>query len=126
MRRSLMAVPVLALAVAGSMATAEYAAGASKAPTTVTIKAQGTDLSGTVSSPKPKRCAKNRTVLLFKQKGARGGGDDQKVGSDTAELSGGKYEWSTGTTGIEGRFYATVKATPSCKGASSKTVRATR
>jgi hypothetical protein len=125
-RRSLMIVPAVALGLAGSVTTAEYAAAAGNAPTTVTIKAQGTDLSGTVSSPKPKRCAKNRTVLLIKQKGARGGGDDQRIGSDTADFSGGKYQWSTGTTGIEGRFYAKVKAIPGCKGDTSNTVRATR
>jgi hypothetical protein len=125
-RRSLMMLPALALGVTGTLATVDFAAGATPAKTTVTIKAEGTDLSGTVSSPKPKRCAKNRTVLLIKQKGARGGGDDQKIGSDTAELSGGKYEWSTGNTGIEGKFYAKVKAIPGCKGATSKTVKAMR
>jgi hypothetical protein len=121
-----MVIPALALGVTGTLATAELAAGATAAKTTVTIKAEGTDLSGTVSSPKPKRCAKDRTVLLIKQKGTRGGGDDQKIGSDTAELQGGKYVWSTGNTGIEGRFYAKVKAIPGCKGATSKTVRAMR
>jgi hypothetical protein len=126
MRRSLMVVPVLAVGLAGSVATVEYAVAAGAAPTTVTIKAQGTDLSGTVSSPKPKRCAAGRTVLLIKQKGARGGTDDTKIGSDTAELSGGTYEWSTGNTGIQGRFYAKVKAIPGCKGSTSKTVKATR
>jgi hypothetical protein len=84
------------------------------------------DLSGTVSSPHPKKCAKGRTVAVIKQKGARGGGDDVKIGSDTAEKSGGVYRWSTGNTGLEGKFYAKVKAIPGCHGDTSKTIRAVR
>lgn len=112
--------------VAGTMTAGVAAGAAGAAPTTVTIKAEGVDLSGTVSSPKPKKCAKGRTVNLIKQIGTRGGGDDQKIGSDTAELQGSKYVWDTGNTGISGRFYAKVKAIPGCKGGTSKTVKAVR
>jgi hypothetical protein len=128
-KRSLTMIPALALGlggVAASLGPAGYASAASAAPTTVTIKAQGVELSGTVSSPKPQQCAKNRVVLLIKQVGTRGGGDDVKIGSDTAERSGGKYRWDTGNTGIEGRFYAKVKAIAGCQGATSKTVKAVR
>lgn len=127
------ATPALALGltvVVGGLGTTAYAARTTHrsgaAPTTVTIKAQGVDLSGTVSSPKPRRCAADRNVLLVKVKGTKGGGDDQKIASDHAEKSGGVYRWSTGNTGISGRFYAKVKATPGCHGATSKVVRATR
>jgi hypothetical protein len=94
--------------------------------TTVTIKAEGTDLSGTVRSPNLHVCAHGRKVLVIKQKGARGGGDDIRFASDTAELVGNIGRWSTGTTGTPGRFYAKVKPIPGCKGDTSKTVRATR
>jgi hypothetical protein len=125
MRGKHLAVPVIALCVVGVGFTGGAEA-AGKAKTTVTIKAENTDLSGTISSPKPNKCAANRTVILMKQKGKRGGGDDKRIGSDTASLQGGVYRWSTGNTGIEGKFYAKVKATGKCKGDTSKTVRAVR
>jgi hypothetical protein len=123
--------PALAVGLALSAGTTAYAAGGTShrsgaTPTTVTIKAQGTDLSGTVSSPHPKVCAKGRNVLLMKVVGSKGGGDDKKIGSDHAEKSGSVFRWSTGNTGIEGRFYAKVNSTASCKGATSKVVHATR
>jgi hypothetical protein len=101
-------------------------AAAPKAKVTVTIKAEQVDLSGTVSSPKPKKCAANRTVVVFEQIGGRGGGNDKKRFSDTTSLSNGKYVWSTGNTGEEGFFYAVVAAKPGCKGDSSPTVHAVR
>lgn len=106
-------------AVAGSQRVAD-------APTTVTIKAEGTDLSGTVSSPKAMRCADGRKVIVIKQKGTRGGGDDEKFASDTASLEGDVYAWSTGTTGTAGRFYARVKPIDGCRGDTSNTIRARR
>jgi hypothetical protein len=98
----------------------------SKASVTVTIHAEGTDLSGVVRSSRPAVCAADRTVVVFKAKGPRGGGDDVRFASDTTDLSGGAYTWSTGNTGTEGRFYAKLKATPDCQGAVSPVVRARR
>ena len=72
------------------------------------------------------RCADGRTVLLIKQIGTRGGGDDIRFGMDTAGLQGDVYTWSTGTTGTAGRFYARVKPIEGCKGDTSPTVRAQR
>ena len=109
--------------VTGLAGTADAAA---PARVTVTIKAEGTDLSGVVRSPKPRLCAAHRTVTVFKQKGARGGGDDQRFASDTTSLNNGVYEWSTGNTGTEGRFYAVVRAKTGCKRAASETIRAIR
>lgn len=130
MRGKLLAVPALVIGVAVSLTGGASATGAANqaanAKTTVTIKAEGTDLSGVVKSPKPKRCADGRKVILMKQKGTRGGGDDIKVGTDNAELQGDKYRWSTGNTGIEGRFYAKVRHIDGCKRDTSKTIRATR
>lgn len=97
----------------------------SRANNTVTIKAENTDLSGTVKS-KQAICKDGRKVILIKQKGAKGGDDDQVISSDTTELDGNVGVWSTGNTGIEGRFYAKIKKTADCKAAVSDTVRAVR
>jgi hypothetical protein len=97
-----------------------------RAKVTVTIKAEQVDLSGTVSSTRPAKCAANRTVFVFEQIGTRGGGDDVKRFSDTTDKQNGTFVWSTGNTGEEGFFYAVVPAKPGCKGAASKTVHAVR
>jgi hypothetical protein len=119
---------VATLAVAGSL-TAVAAGPADAAPrarSTVTIQADGVDLFGTVNSPRPARCADGRLVILYQQKGTRGGGDDIRIATDTAEKQGDTYVWSTGNTGIEGRFYAKVKRTAHCKRDLSPTIRAQR
>ncbi|QWZ07316.1 hypothetical protein KRR39_17870 [Nocardioides panacis] len=127
MRGTLLTVPVLAIAVAAGLGTGASAAGApGDASTTVTIQAEGTDLSGVVTSPRPKRCAADRVVVVVRQKGARGGGDDVRFATDTASLEGGVYRWSTGNTGTEGRFYARVRHVIGCKADTSPTIRATR
>jgi hypothetical protein len=61
-------------------------------------------------------------VLLIRQVGTRGGGDDERLASDTASLNGDVYEWSTGNTGTAGKFYAKVRRTAKCKGDTSPTV----
>lgn len=127
MRGKLLVVPALAIGVAAGLTTGVgTAAAAGRAATTVTILAEGTDLSGVVKSRKRLHCAANRQVVVFKQKGARGGGDDVRFASDTASLSGGAYRWSTGNTGTEGKFYAKVRRTAKCKADSSPTIRASR
>ena len=122
-------VAVAALAITGAVgltgaATAFAAPG--DADTTVTIRAEGTDLSGVVRSPAPDRCADERNVVVWKQVGTRGGGDDIRFASDTASLSGTRYEWSTGNTGTPGRFYAHVRHIDGCKADTSPTIRARR
>ena len=120
-------VPVVALGVAAGLTAGEGAAAASRsAATVVTIKAQGTDLSGLVKSPR-RKCVVNRKVVVFKQVGTRGGGDDVRFASDTAQLAmSGFGEWSTGNTGTPGRFYAKVRHTAGCQGDTSPTIRARR
>jgi hypothetical protein len=125
MRGKYLAVPAIALCMIGVGFT-DSAEASAKAKTKVTIRAENTDLSGTVKSRKPLKCAANRTVLLVQQIGKRGGGNDKVIAYDTASLEGGVYRWSTGNTGIEGKFYAKVKATNKCKAGKSKTVRAVR
>ena len=96
----LLIVPSLAHGVAAGLGTGAAGA-AGDASTTVTIKAEGTDLSGVVKSPRPKRCAADRLVVVVRQKGARGGGDDVRFATDTAHV-------------------------PGCQAATSATIRATR
>lgn len=122
MRAGLLGTPVVVM-MTGLLLTSGAAAGAARAPSTVTIKAEGTDLSGTVSSPRPVKCADGRKVIVLKQVGTRGGGDDEKLGTDTAEKQGGAFVWSTGNTGQSGRFYAKVRRTASCKSDTSPTIK---
>lgn len=114
------------IGIAAAIVVAAPAHAAPKADVSVTITAEGTDLSGTVRSSRPAVCAADRTVVVFKVKGAVGGGDDVRFASDTVDLSGGRYTWSTGNTGTEGRFYAKLKGTADCRPARSGVVRAQR
>jgi len=128
--RTKLVLAVVALAVSGSMLLPGSAAGSSptRAATTVTIRAQNGDFSGTISSPRPKRCANNRTVNVYHQKGAiQNLKVDTKIASDTSSLNGDRYEWETGNTGApNGKYYARAVQTPLCKADSSKTVRSIR
>ncbi|KAA1425708.1 hypothetical protein [Nocardioides antri] len=112
----------LASAAAVALGTAGTASAAPTVSSTVTIQAQGTDLFGQVSSTNA-TCEANRTVVVFKQVGTRGGGDDIRFASDTTDADG---DWNTGNTGTEGKFYAKVKRTELCKADFSPTIRATR
>jgi hypothetical protein len=125
MRRNLVVALPAALVAVGACVVGGADA-AVDAPSTVTIKAEGTDLSGKLKSPKLQKCVQGRKVIVFKQKGTRGGGDDINFASDTADVSGTVGEWSTGTTGTEGRFYAKVRPIDGCKGDTSDTIRARR
>jgi hypothetical protein len=113
----------LALGSAFVLAPTAQASFAAPARTTVTIQAEGTDLSGEVRSPR-RSCRGERTVIVFRQVGTRGGGDDERFASDTSQLIDGVGRWSTGNTGTPGRFYAKVRATSLCAAALSPTVRA--
>ncbi len=106
-----------ALLLAGPAATA-----AAPAPSTVTIQAEGTDLFGNVSSSRAV-CEADRKVIVYKQVGVRGGGNDISFASDTTDSDG---DWNTGNTGTEGKFYAKVKRNLQCKGDLSPTVTARR
>jgi hypothetical protein len=121
-----LAVGAIALGTTGALfAAAPAADAASRAPVSVTIQAEGVDLSGTVVSNRD-ACMDERKVVVWKQVGKRGGEDDVKFASDTTEIVDGVGQWSTGNTGTEGKFYATVKRSPLCKAASSPTIKAVR
>jgi hypothetical protein len=122
-RTSLVAVGLaVVVALPASAGAAQASADRAKATTTVTIKAEGVDLSGKVKSTR-QACITDRKVIVIKQVGTRGGGDDQKFASDTASSDG---SWSTGNTGTPGKFYARVNATTKCKADTSPTIRARR
>jgi hypothetical protein len=90
----------------------------------VTIKVEGRDFSGTVKSPRQARCAEGRKIRLHRQVSSeQRPGTDPVIASDTASLNGDRYEWSTGNTGVNGRFYARAKKTDQCKAGSSRTLR---
>jgi len=113
---------VAACAVPAANGTAHASVSRSSAATTVTIKAEGLDLSGRVKSTR-RSCVTDRQVNLIKQIGTRGGGDDLKFASD---LAGSDGSWETGNTGTSGRIYAKVKATTACQGDTSPTIRVRR
>ena len=107
-----------ALAVVPGLAVAA----AAPADVTVTIKAEGTDMFGTVKSTKPALCAANRTVKVFKLVD----GEPHLWATDTTDLQNGVYVWSTGNTGTEGRFFAKVPKKDGCEAAKSPTIRVQR
>jgi hypothetical protein len=116
----------VALALCAGVGFAAPATGSDhKAKTTVTIQGPNGDFSGTVSSPKPRLCAKNRKVVVFKQKGAtQAPKTDKRIGSDTASKVGTQFQWSTGNSGYKsGRFYARAGANANCRPGSSSTIK---
>ena len=111
----------IALAIL-ALSTPASAAGAAK--TTLTIKAQGLDLSGTVQSSRGS-CLGDRNVKLYKQKvQEQRPNTDTLVATDTSERQGDHGEWSTGNTGMRGKFYVRTGKVPGCTAATSKTIRA--
>jgi hypothetical protein len=120
-----LAVPVVALGLVG-VGFADSAEAAHKVKTKVTITAVHTDFSGKVKSKKPATCAAGRTVYLILQVGKRGGGNDQLFATDTAEWESGAYRYHFQDYDHPGKFYTKVLPTSVCKGAKSRTVKATR
>jgi hypothetical protein len=114
---------VLAALIALAAVPAWSTAGGTHAKTTVTIKVEGRDFSGTVRSPRPRRCADGRKIFLMKQVGSeQHPATDPVIASDTASKNGDVYQWSTGNTGQSGRFYARAKRNARCKGDTSRTL----
>jgi hypothetical protein len=118
---------IVALSAVCLVTLAGTASAGQRAETKVTIRTENGDFWGFVSSPKPKLCAKDRKVVVFRQKGTEQNPRvDEKIASDTASLVGDRAEWNTGNTGVFGRFYARVGKTEGCKGDTSKTIRSVR
>lgn len=115
---------IVVLAVCSALALTGIAQASGLARTTVTIKGQNGDYSGTVNSPKLHKCADQRTITVYKQKGSvQNPGVDTEIGSDTSELHGHHGEWSIGNSGFKsGWFYARAAKTSGCKASSSRSI----
>ncbi len=114
---------IVALAVCGAVALTGIAGAGQAAKTRVTIKVEGRDFSGKVKSPRLHKCADNRKVKLYKQQGPeQNPRTEEVVASDTSELNGDHGEWSTGNTGLSGKFYARAGKKPGCKADASRTL----
>jgi hypothetical protein len=113
-----------ALVAVGALALAASAQASGPANTSVTIKGQNGDYSGTVSSPHPGKCADQRTITVYKQKGSKQNPSvDIRIGSDTSERHGRQGVWSIGNSGFEsGKFYARASKTSSCRSVSSSSI----
>lgn len=119
-------IALAALTAVAMVATAGNADAATKARTTLTIQAEGVDLSGKVKSSKLS-CLGNRMVKVYKQKGTQQSpSTDTVIASDVSERVGDHGEWSVGNTGMEGKFYARTRGTLECTGATSTTIVARR
>ena len=114
---------IIGLVACSALVTTAPASGG-KAETTVTIKSEGGDPVGTVKSSNEDKCADDRLVKVYREKGGeQGGGDDVYTGSmDTTSFSNGKYRWSVGQPGLEGKHYARAPGTSKCKADNSKTI----
>lgn len=114
----------LALALVGALALAVSAQASAPARTTVTITGNNGDYSGTVTSPRLHRCADQRTITVYRQKGSHQNPSvDAEIGSDTAELHGSHGVWSIGNSGFKsGRFYARATKTPWCSAGASASI----
>lgn len=115
---------IATLAVCGALVLIGSAEASGLASTSVTIKGQNGDYSGSVYSPKLHKCADQRTVTVYKQKGSHQNPSvDNEIGSDVSELHGHHGEWSIGNSGFKsGTFYARAARTPWCKAASSRSI----
>ena len=115
---------IVGLVACGALIAAALASAGSKADTQVTIQSMGGDPIGTVKSSNEAKCADDRLVKVYKEKGGeQGGGDDVYTGvSDTTSFSNGKYRWSVGQPGLDGKHYARAPGTSKCKADNSKTI----
>jgi hypothetical protein len=117
------------LALVGAGAVLALPSAASAARTGVTIHHKNRfQFYGFVFSPKPHRCARERTVRLFKQRGkTQDTRRDFRVSAQgTFNTDRGRYRWHANTHEPlfqHGRFYAVAGKIPGCKRDSSRTIR---
>ena len=118
------------LALAGAcamLALPSIAAGAARSGVTI-HSLPGVAFKGYVFSPKPRQCARNRTVRVFRQKGKKQNRKrDIKVAKTTSAFTfrrRQRYKWETASRQFRpGDYYAQVRATAACRADSSKTIR---
>ena len=116
------------LALAGTCGVLALPSAASAARSGVTIhNLIGDGFKGYVFSPKPRQCARDRTVRVFRQKGKKQNPKrDIKVAktAPARKAAGGKYRWSAAPHRPRpGDYYAQIRATTGCQADRSKTFR---
>lgn len=115
-----------ALAVACAMLAVPSIAATT--PSRVTIHHVGPHfLFGYVFSPKPRQCAKDRRVRVFRQTGEKQNRRrDRGVGEEpTKKMNSGKYRWTYRRSGpgLKGhRYYAVITKGHGCKGDASRAI----
>jgi len=125
-RVMVLALLVLAASCLATLALTASAQAIVRAPTTLTIRADGLDLSGKVKSPRLS-CLGGRTIRLYKQVGTEQNPSvDRRIATDTSERRGDVGVWSTGNTGVAGKLYVRTGRTTYCKADSSDTIRVSR
>ncbi len=110
------AMAIASLGVAAGPAAADDASIAAKTGTKVSIRTEQKGFSGFVRSSK-QSCHSGRKVTLYRKSGRT----STKAGSDTAQPNQDASQWSIKVK-KSGKYYASVKATKQCKGATSKTL----
>ena len=123
MRIKKLSVALIAAVTAGALVMASMAL-ARGADTGVTIKGDEGDFHGKVLSERSK-CEVDRTVVVFKQKGAKQDPSvDKKIASDVSERKGDHGTWEVGNTGYKkGKFYAKAKPSTGCEKGYSETIK---
>ena len=114
----------VAVAACGAVALTGIAVAGEAAKTRVTIHANG-EVYGKVKSPRVNKCADNRRVKVYKQRGSeQNPRTEEVVGRDTSERVGDHGEWNIGNPGLSnGKYYARAGKKPGCKADASKTIR---
>ena len=110
------ALAVASLGVAAGTAGADDASVAAKSNTTLSIQKEEGGFSGFARSSN-RSCHSGRKVTLYRKSGKK----STKTGSDTAQPNQDGSQWSINVK-KSGKYYASVKATKTCKGATSKTL----
>ena len=125
MKKVLTTIAAAVLCGAVALSVTGTAGARSDAATKVTITKASDGFFGYVKSDKVNKCANNRTVTVYKLKGASPDpGSDKKIGSDIAQPNGNGVQWNTGNTGntSHGSYYAHAKKIPGCLAGTSKVV----
>ena len=114
---------LVACVVAATALMAGSASAGGATPTKITIKGPNGDFHGRLLSTNAD-CLGERRVAVFEQTGdAQDPANDDRIATDTSDVSGDHGVWSVGNTGFrDGFFYAKVARTPNCKGDRSKTI----
>jgi hypothetical protein len=124
---------VLAMfALAGACALLAVPSIAATTPSGVTIHHKGHHfLFGYVFSPKPRQCAKDRRVRVFRQTGkTQNRRRDPRVGEEpTKKMNSGKYRWTyrrRGPSLIGHSYYVVITKGHGCEGDASGTIHVKR